>query len=286
MKPFRWNLKKREQLGNLLKYDAEVPFSGYVEELSDCAAKVVARSSGRRLIFVGRSPENIFDYLSGVFDGTNYENKVELLNISNRFGEINDIKGELPHAYDALKEHFIELELSPNQIISQSNGLCFSDLVAGGNTFQRLFEFLQLWTYEEKQDFPALVRKLSFVGITYMKKNSPNTWRWQQHADWVKEHSQLKVKNVSIPWWLWDYLGNRQSKVAYTNQPESWASKDILMPPRDISNIEALRLAYLIYTLGLEQKKGFSEKLSLTQEVKESWLRSLVRDLRKSIKKL
>lgn len=92
MKPFRWNLKKREQLGTLLDIDAESTYADYEAHLVDCASKVVARSNGKKIIFVGRSPENIFDYISGIVQKTTFEESVDILNISNRFREVDDIR--------------------------------------------------------------------------------------------------------------------------------------------------------------------------------------------------
>lgn len=89
MKPFRWNLKKPEQLGSLIKGEKNSAYYGYTEDLLDCSAKIIARSSNRRVVFVGRSPENIFDYLSGVFAGTSHESSIDILNISNRFKSIS-----------------------------------------------------------------------------------------------------------------------------------------------------------------------------------------------------
>jgi len=106
VKPFRWNLKKREQLGSLVSGSFAVGFGGYEDELAECAAKLLARSSSRRLIFVGRSPENIYDYLAGVLHNTSYENKVDILNISNRYRDPFEIRNELPAAFNALKQAF------------------------------------------------------------------------------------------------------------------------------------------------------------------------------------
>lgn len=281
MKPFRWNIKKREQLGSLINVTADPAYPEYEEQLSDCAARVVARSQGRKLIFVGRSPENIFDYLSGVFEGTSHAANIDILNISNRFQDIERIKIELPGSYKALKNHYTMLGIAPAQVISNPQGVCICDLVSSGATYENIFKFMQIWAGEDKCDFTGVTRKLSFLGITGKTKNSPNTWRWQQNADWVKENNKLTVKNVSIPQELWDYLGNRQEKVSRTNKPESWGGDEIMLPPREHENIKALKQAYGIFCLGVEQRWAFSEKLASTQEFKESWLRSLVNELRK-----
>lgn len=282
MKPFRWNLNKREQLGRLIEGEGSPSYPGYEHELAECAVKVVARSSGRRIIFVGRSPENIFDYLSGVFNATSHESKIGMLNISNRFRDIESIKQELPTSYLALKDHFSALNISPKDIATDQEGVCFCDLVASGGTFEQIFSFIQAWVLEENKDLRAVEHKLSFVGITQRTKNSPNTWRWQQHANWVVEHNRLIVKNVSVPASLWDYLGNRQRKVSKTNVPEAWGDDELLLPPRDEGNIKALKQAYNIFTLGAAQRKDFAEKLAMVQEVKETWLRDLISELKRS----
>ncbi len=282
MKPFRWNLKKKEQLGSLLDVIAEDVYGEYEEQLVECASKVVGRSCGRKIIFIGRSPENIFDYLSGVFEGTSHENNIDILNISNRFRDIDDIKNQLPKAYEALKEHFIELGISPSQILTESKGVNFCDLVASGGTFEQLFEFIQKWSNEDKSDFRSVVSKLSFTGITERTKNSPNTWRWQQNVDWVKEHDKLTVKNVSIPVELWNYLGNRQNKVAKTNNPERWGDEEVMLPPREEGNIRALKQAYELYNVGQDKRMSFAQKLASTQEFREPWLRALVNEIKRT----
>jgi len=123
--------------------------------------------------------------------------------------------------------------------------------VASGGTFERLFEFIQKWSIEDHCDFPVVVSKLT-------------------------------VKNVSIPGTLWDYLGNRQPKVAKTNYPERWGGDEVMLPPREEGNLKALKQAHQIVCLGLGQKKAFAKRLALTQEFRESWLRSVVNELKKN----
>ncbi|MCR9142947.1 MAG: hypothetical protein NXI24_11890 [bacterium] len=280
MKPFRWNIKKREQLGDLLAEPAAEAYDAYPAELAECAAKVVARSANKRIVFVGRSPENIFDYLSGVFEGTSHASKLDVLNISNRFAAIEEIQRENPGAFAALRAHFHDLEVSAGQIVANKTGVCFCDLVAEGGTFAQIFRFFELQAREDNIDLRALVQKLGFLGITVRMKTSPNTWRWQQHADWVRAYPRLFVKNISAPDSLWTYLGNRQVKVAKTNPPARWGSAEILHPPREAGNLSALRQAYDLYRLGSTQRKEFVELLAATPEFKDPWLRKLASELK------
>jgi len=68
LKPFRWNIAKREQIGRLLEAPSpagDVP--GLHDTLRAVSAKILARSDDSDLVFVGRSVESFYDYLSGIF---------------------------------------------------------------------------------------------------------------------------------------------------------------------------------------------------------------------------
>ena len=67
MKPFRWNLLRPEQLGQLT---SDVRISPDDEaQVTSCAARVLARTCGAKMVFVGRSLDDVFDFLSGAFEG-------------------------------------------------------------------------------------------------------------------------------------------------------------------------------------------------------------------------
>lgn len=280
MKPFRWNLLETSQLGSLLDGQSAEAYRGYFKDLKAVAPRLVARAQGHRLVFVGRSPENFFDYLSGVFETTPYAQDIELLNISNRFQEISEIKNQHPALYEALKVHFLSLGLSPQQIIQTKQGVCFCDLVARGGTFGQLLAFIKFWTEDEKEDFPALLHKILFLGLTFRTKTSPNTRRWQAHAEWVKTHPQARIINLSIPGRLWDYLGNWQDKVSLSNPPYFWGSEHLLHPPRYQRNLQALRQAYALVQHGRQDKLDFAGRLAQTPEVKTPFVRHMIQTLK------
>lgn len=282
--PFRWNLRKREQLGRLLRHIPEEAFSGYEELLSNCAAKVLAFSGGRKLVFVGRSPENIYDYIVGITEGTSRENRVCMLSISNRYETVSEIKERNPQGVRVLKELFTELGLSPEQILQDPAGVCFTDLVAYGGTFKNIFLFLKDWARDEKQNFTMLKKKISFTGITIKEEPGPNTFRWQKSAQWVLNNPDLEIRNIAIPWILWNYLGNHQTKVSRSNSPERWGSKLMQRPPRYKVTLSALVQAYNIYQRGKTEKTEFVTKLSRTEEFREKWLRSFASELKLSSK--
>src|SRR5687768_17548559 len=100
--PFRWDVSKRSQLGTLVgtpEGDKETWLRGevqtggsywnpyftyewFVTELRRCSARIIAFCDNSDLFFVGRSPDSIFDYLSGLLFDTNWANRLNLLHFS------------------------------------------------------------------------------------------------------------------------------------------------------------------------------------------------------------
>jgi hypothetical protein len=278
MKPFRWNIKKREQLGSLLVGDVSTFYPGYLEELRVCSAKVLAYSDNSKMVFVGRSAENILDYLTGILEGTPYEERLEHLNISNRYECMDTLAIQSPRSYRALKKHFELIGISPGQLMRHTRGICFVDLVSEGNTFDRLYEFIERWCAQERIDRQALWRKIHFLGITIRTKNSPNTYRWYQHALWNGSPYKITAKSISISPEMWYYMGNKQPKVTQTNPPDRWDSDSITTPPRDEEHFKALRLAYAIYSVAKKERK---KVFAFSEAPREKWLKDILVSIRR-----
>jgi hypothetical protein len=66
----RWNIARREQLGRLVTGEPAEGLPSILAEVRRWAARVIAMSGDSRLVFVGRSPETLFDYLTGALSGT------------------------------------------------------------------------------------------------------------------------------------------------------------------------------------------------------------------------
>lgn len=280
MKPFRWDVSKVEQLGKLVDAAARERDNVWVPDVVNAAVKIVARSNGGDLVFVGRSPENFFDYLSGVFATTTYANHIQHFNISNRFVPFAQIRHESPEAFAALREHATLVAIDPTSILKSRHGVCLVDLVASGSTFGQLLVFLVDWGKEIGIVAEQLIAKIHFVGITQERHTSPNTFRWQQNAEWVETHRVRNIKNVSIPLRLWDLLGNRDAKVTPSNDPRRWTEETALGPSRTEATLGALQTAYQLYCLGLDERRGFGRKLAGSEASEHAWARTLLSELR------
>ena len=60
---FRWNITRREQLGRLVEGEPAEIHRSVLEELRLCCARVIAMAGDSRLVFIGRSPEQLYDDL-------------------------------------------------------------------------------------------------------------------------------------------------------------------------------------------------------------------------------
>ena len=290
MPPFRWNIARREQLGHLLRGASDVPTRAFIDAIQACCARVLAFSDDADLVFVGRSPESLFDYLSGLLATTSWAERCMLVNLAlrNLMAESADVsypdvlRRSYPGAVEQGREHLQELELAPAAIIARARPIAFVDLVAAGTTFRHLWELLLDWASELQLDLPALKRKLRFIGITEQHKTSPNTWRWQQQAAWTTQLRPHAIKNVAIPYHLWSYLGNIQPKTTLSNPPWRWGDEQMQLPSRDPASLAALRLAVQLYDLGNSrgQRQRFAGQLAREPGMAHRWYRSLIHELR------
>jgi len=281
--PFRWNLARREQLGSLVEGEPAALHSGFVNELRECCARVVAMAGDSELVFVGRSPESLYDYLSGVLAETGWEERAVLLNLSMRDDSAEEVERANPEALQAIHRQLRALRLSPDAVASAPRPVAFIDLLYEGHTFGHLVGLLDHWAAREGVDLAAVRRRMRLVGITSRTRNSPNTWRWYQRLPWAAAFPRSALRGVSVSYWFWTDLGDSQKKVARTNPPRAWGSAAAATPPRGRDNLEALRFAHALHerARGRDERERFAAALAARPEMRNAWLRRLVLELRR-----
>lgn len=280
--PFRWNVTSQHHLGTLIEGDVAPVYRGFMTQLLPCCSRVVAFAGDADLAFVGRSAESVFDHLSGLLSNTSWAERLTLLQFSMRFTQESTIRQNYPAALPGLRSYLEGINLSPSQLALRPRPIAFVDLVASGATFGNLIGLLHSWTKEISEDWDQVSRKIRLVGIVRRTKNSPNTWRWQQHAKWRTLLGRRAVKNVSIPSEMWSYLGNNQYKVTRTYPPPYWGHEENSHPYYGKEELMALRLAFELFKKGqtTEQREQFAKLLAREPTFKEPWLRNLVHELR------
>jgi hypothetical protein len=280
--PFRWDLTHRNHLGSLVDGERAETYAAFLDHLLPCCSRVLAFGGDFDLIFVGRSPESIFDHLSGLLFDSSWFSRLELLHFSMRFREEADVRQEHPESINAMRAYLQHLGLQPEGIATRIRPIAFIDLVATGDTFGRLVTFFRNWSKDIEYDWNAVKRRIRLIGITERTKTSPKTWRWQQQASWVSLLESRSVKNVSIPRALWEYLGNYQYKVSRSYTPSRWGDPELSLPSYSERQLKALRLAYELFELGRtkERRERFVSLLVKEPAMKHEWFRMLVQEIR------
>jgi hypothetical protein len=280
--PFRWNITNQACLGSRVTGEKTPVYEEVSDLLLPCCSRVLAFAGDSDLIFVGRSPESIFDHLSGLLYHTSWFERLELLQFSMRFIEEAEIREKYPNAMDGMGAYLEQLRLHPAALAARPRPVAFIDLVAYGYTFDNLIMILYRWTREIQFDWSAVRRKIRMVGITPRKKTSPDTYRWQQWAEWVSVLERGSIKNVSIPVALWHYLGDLQDKVTPSYTPARWGNPDAAKPDDGDEQKMALRLAYDLFECGKtkERREALASIMVEETAMKYRWFRALVQEVR------
>lgn len=276
--PFRWDISRREQLGALANASQTrlTPEPDFLDALRQTAAQVVAFFGVSDLAFIGRTPENLFDYLSGMFQDIPNTPDLHLIQFSLRWAGEGGVKAIASDRLEGLFEYFRAEGLSPKALSQSPRRTAFVDFVAYGGTLQNLFALLKLMAERDQVDWNAAQRRLMIVGITTRTKNSPKTWRWQQNQDWLHLIPDTEIKNVSAPGFFTYYIANEQPKLTYSHHPAHWAvARQNPQGPSE-AQLQALEHALALFNRGRVERAEFAARLSKTDRMKEKAVRDLV----------
>jgi hypothetical protein len=283
--PFRWDLLTPDQFGTLLD-GVERPRLWFIDDLTTCAGKVLARSGNGDLIFVGRSLDSMFDLLGGALEDTSWGGRLHRLPlsfaVSGRWIGDQWRPGRISHAQrEQARQMLTGLGLSPYALARRDRPVTFVDVVHSGSTFTKLYGLLRPWIDREREPWNAIRRKLRFVGVTSRTKTSPNTFRWQQSAEWTRDLPGRAVLNVSLVWPVWSYLGNSQVKLTRSFRPENWLAETD-GPQRGEHTPKALAEALAVVEHGRTHaaRRKLAQAIVSDPAIAEPWLRHLVVQLR------
>ncbi len=277
IRPFRWDVTRRSQLGSLPEIELPETYPQFEEDLLTCSARILAFAGDSDLVFVGRSPQPLFDLLSGLLAETSRSDRLRLLNVG-----LRRVEAPSEEQLRAIYPYFAEVGLEPHALARGRRGTALVDVVDTGETLGTLLTFLKTWSDSLLADWRAVAGKIRIVGLTWREKTSPNTWRWQQHAEWVKRLRPSEIKNVSVPPRLGTYLAAEAPKTNYSFTPDWWGDEEVTRPVRDHEARQALALAVRLFDLGrmTETRRRFARTLASERAMKESWFRALILELK------
>ncbi|MGI9475175.1 MAG: hypothetical protein ACR2PI_00585 [Hyphomicrobiaceae bacterium] len=287
MQPFRWNIARREQLGSLI---ADIPsrnlnHDGFLSDLRRVAARVLAFGDDADLAFIGRTPENLFDYLSGAFAEIDDAPALHLVQFSLRWAGEAGVRSLAPAQLEGFFAYLTETNLDAATIARAPAALALVDFVAHGGTMQNFVELLELQAERQGADWNAVQRRLRIIGLRVRTHNSPNTWRWQQHQDWLHLVPDTVIKNVSAPGRLLYPIANTQDKVTHAFHPGLWELGDDLNTDLEASNAQrtALGFAVQLYDAGRsrDERDRLAADIASLPEMKQAATRRIVSRLKR-----
>jgi hypothetical protein len=275
-RPYRWDLVRPDQLGEL---PAGAPVLWFLDELTACAAKVLARSEDGDLHFVGRSGDSVYDLLSGALTD---RSRLRLLPLS--LGMVGNPRlGPLaPGETTQLRANLADAGLSPANLAGGGRPVVFTDLVWTGGTFGTLLNLLRDWAADDGVAWVEVRRRVRFLGITMREESSPKAWRWQQHADWTTDLPASAIRNVSLDARVWSYFGDDQPKLTRSFSREKWTADGVRAPQHDKRTRGALAEALAVVAAGRTPAVRDRMVRELVKEpaIARPWLRALVTELK------
>ena len=281
-KPFRWTIAKREQLGTLVSGAQPTMERAFLSELRHTAARTLAIADDADLAFIGRTPENLYDYLSGAFAGLKNTPKLHLVQFSLRWLESEGGLALKPKNVAAIAAYLREERVDPAAIARRPRPLALVDVVADGGTMRSLTHILHLLARRGGVDWNAVQRRLRIIGLRTREKNSPNTWRWQQNQDWLHLIPDVEIKNVSADWKFIYHITGSQPKVTTSFHPGRWSEPEAGRPDLSAERREAIALAARLYDLGRtrEERRALSQRIARTVQMRQPATRALALSLR------
>lgn len=282
--PFRWSIAKREQLGSLIDEVASPSLNRhqFLAELRTASARVLALSNGADIAFIGRTPENFYDYLSGIFSGVANAPGLNLVQFSLRWPGSSGVAAIDPHRLQSFFDYLSALGLDPPSIAKHARSIALVDFIAGGGTMENFIKLMHLFCQETNRDWPAVARKLRIIGLRTKTYNSPNTWRWQQHQDWLGLIPETPIKNVSVPAHIMYHLANSQDKVTLSHHQYRWGESDKKTFEPTEKQRQALAFAAKLYDAGNSraERRALAQLVSRQREMTQPATRSLVLQLK------
>ncbi|KDN17052.1 hypothetical protein [Amycolatopsis rifamycinica] len=277
IRPFRWDLVRPDHLGSLLDGLPE-PDLWFLDELTGCAAKVLARSEDGELHFVGRSADSVFDLLGGALPDPG---RLHLLPLST--GSMDGWPHDRLHPAEIaqLRANLAAHGLAPDALARGSRPVVFVDVVSSGRSFGQLIGLLRDWAADDRADWAAAVRRIRILGLPRRTHTSPHTRRWQQHAEWTHELPAGAIRNISLESAVFSYFADHQQKLTRSFGRYLWAAEEVREPARDHRTRRALAEAVAIVEAGRTPavRERLARTMSREPAIAEPWLRDLVRRL-------
>jgi len=282
--PPPWTELRDSVLERLVNEARPYEFYGFRQELLEACAAVVAASASNDLVFVGRSPENLYDLLSALFKRTRRAPRLSLAPFSMRTGESGaaaSLSQTNEEAIAGLQHHFSSLGLLPADLAENSRSVSFVDCVGWGTTLCNFEEMLEILAERQSINFASVSAKIRYIGLTKSSLGWTH-WRNDEKSKGVKFFEEDRATVVPLSSKLWNHLADWQPKTLESYGPDQWA-QPVEIPSIDEDRAAAISLAVDLRRFGRSRdvRRAFAAMLSRLND-NQPWLSSLIGELLKS----
>lgn len=292
--PFRWDITQPAQLGRLplVKIGEPSPFELVVpdfdERLQSLCVKILAFCDDGDLYFVGRSPENIYDYLQGILFDTLWRKRLHLFHFSMYYDREQEIVKKYPDAISQFRVYMAQMGLAPWQLAKRKRPVALVDLVSSGGTMGKLVNLILNWGKEsgyEARQLAAKIRIVSIVRAAYphnvKRQRYYSCYKWQKEVGWTAFFDKHAIKSIKIEKNFWDYMADSGPRLTRSFYPARWNDDRVSRPDRTEARLKALKIALRLFNLSLTpaERRKFAGQMSRERAMRYRWFRKLLNQL-------
>ncbi len=280
-----WAYARDDALDRLAARLSFPPFLGYHEELLELCADVLARAGERRLVFPGRSSEELYDLLRALLRDVKLAPRLTLAPFSFRDGSrgtMGRLVAEGALSLEGIERHLDALGLDPATLVAEPVGVAFVDVTCWGTTFGNLDELLGLVARRRGVDPRQVAARTTFVGLTKASLGWTH-WRRDEESQGARFFREGRAAVVPISSRLWSWLADQAPKTTDSYTRERWSEPPHLPPPDERRDRAVRRAAELVvFGSTREVRRAFAAALARRATGEAAWLGSLVTSLLRS----
>lgn len=252
-----------------------IEFNKYINDIIKTSAKILNYCRDGELFFIGRSPENIYDFLLGALDSP-WNEKLHLVLLSMEGYE--DYKSLLSGQKKAIQCYLTNCGLHPQTIISRKKRTCIVDFTCRATTIDNFLLFMEKWTLEEKLSLGCMQGKIETILIQKQSdfdssKNELFDAHFINYYGWNKNSFHVIATDDSF--WL-DCCENLE-KITLSYIVVQWGDEEYI-EAMNLPDPKGKEHAYVSYSYG-RSKHG--RKLLISHLIKQHsmqflWFRNLL----------
>ncbi|WP_189066945.1 hypothetical protein [Deinococcus radiotolerans] len=174
----------------------------HLPALRAALAGVLVAAAGRDLVFVGRSPDPLRAYLSGLTGGVAVSWRISALNVSLLNATLDAQQAS------ALRPLLAGVGLRPSHLFREDRRAALVDVVASGGTFAELHRVLREWAAGEGLGVTCVARRVSAVGLLRAGSACPGAWRWSAQPELRGVVTRRVLTDPALWTWLAEWGPN------------------------------------------------------------------------------